>query len=99
MPGPSMERGTDRIHVCPRCGELVDDYGPQSYCRPCWRAYRREYNARRRRARLGGSLAEIGTARPDRLRMLAEALVDRFGGFDRTAAEIVAYVLRWHGRK
>jgi hypothetical protein len=78
---------------CPYCGDWPDDDNRvRNYCRPCHAERTNTYNRRRRQAALGASLEEIGTARPDRMRILASAIVDRFGGYDKAAAEIVAYV-------
>lgn len=33
---------------CPRCGQEPEDYGTQTYCRPCWRTYQRTWKGARR---------------------------------------------------
>ena len=47
---------------------------------------------RRRQAAIRAWARESKTAGPDRLYMLASAIVDRLGGYDKAAKEIVAYI-------
>lgn len=77
---------------CARCGDWPDDderYG--SYCRPCQAERVRLYNRRRRLASLGKWTRQAKFAAPDRLGMLAYEIVDRLGGYERAAKEIIDY--------
>lgn len=92
MSTSSRARQNDR--PCPWCGDWPDDEDRVGiYCRWCEAERERVYRARRRRAKLSTWFAEVRTADAERAAMLASAIVDELGGYDRAAQQLVRHVL------
>ena len=96
---PKSKASTDRLrsapshadHPCRHCGEWPDRH-ICGYCLPCHAQRMLVWRRRRRRARLSRWFSEAGNSDATRAAMLTSAIVDELGGYDRAAAQIVAWL-------
>ena len=76
---------------CPYCGDWPDRH-VKGYCLPCHATLIAQWRRRRKSARISRWYSEIGTADARRAAMLASAIVEELGGYDRAARQLVAWL-------
>lgn len=88
---PTNNECTYPDRPCPHCGEWPDRH-IAGYCLPCHAAKIARYRRRKRSACLSRWYADLATADAERAAMLASAIVDELGGYDRAARQLVAWL-------